>query len=592
MTAMTDLDRADSRQLSSRVRWVILGLLGLVFFVSGLQQANLDAPAVDEGVDVSSGVAAWVHRDLRMVPEHPVLPKAIAALPALLAHPIVPEGESWDEVAWFDWSDDFVTANEDAGRLRQTFLLARVAVLVQGLMVAAVLYLLARRWFGPDGGLLAAGAWLTTPYVVGLGHFAMLDVPFTLATVGLALLLTHWWDRPSDRRTIALGLAVGLALATRHTALVLAVWVMVAVIVRLRARPRLAVRSIALVAVVSLIPLWGVYRGLAPAGPAPEAKAHFESLLSYQSGRSPVVKLVSALPFPLEWRAGYASLDYSSVGRPASLAGQAWTGGRWWYFPVAAALKLPATLLIAVGVGWLLALRRAARRRLLVVSTLSPALGLWLVLVVQTMNLGLRLVLPSIALAMVGVGALAEPVRSSLRALPRTFPVPRSMERRAWSALGTVVAVMVVATVQLGSMVLSAPHSLAWSPWPATPPYRWVSDSNVDVGQAVFEVRDWVADHDHPYVAIDATRGLSVGGSSRQLLGADPAAIKGWVAVGVTTIRDTRRRELAWLRAYCPVGSIGGGSVLVYRFDRPPGPAPGPDRPAAPCFGDRWSTRG
>ena len=50
--------------------------------------------------------------------------------------------------------------------------------------------------------------------------------------------------------------------------------------------------------------------------------------------------------------------------------------------------------------------------------------------------------------------------------------------------------------------------------------------------------------------------------------------------------------ELAWLRAYCPVGSIGGGSVLVYRFDRPPGPAPGPDRPAAPCFGDRWSTRG
>ena len=351
-------------------------------------------------------------------------------------------------------------------------------------------------------------------------------------------------------------------------------------------------RSVTLVAVVSLIPLWGVYRGLAPAGPAPEAKAHFESLLSYQSGRSPVVKLVSALPFPLEWRAGYASLDYSSVGRPASLAGQAWTVGRWWYFPVAAALKLPATLLIAVGVGWLLALRRAARRRLLVVSTLSPALGLWLVLVVQTMNLGLRLVLPSIALAMVGVGALAEPVRSSLRALPRTFPVPRSMERRAWSALGTVVAVMVVATVQLGSMVLSAPHSLAWSPWPATPPYRWVSDSNVDVGQAVFEVRDWVADHDHPYVAIDATRGLSVGGSSRQLLGADPAAIKGWVAVGVTTIRDTRRRELAWLRAYCPVGSIGGGSVLVYRFDRPPGPAPGPDRPAAPCFGDRWSTRG
>ena len=47
-----------------------------------------------------------------------------AALPALAAHPIVPETEAWERGDWFDWSDDFVSANAEAGRLDDVLLAA------------------------------------------------------------------------------------------------------------------------------------------------------------------------------------------------------------------------------------------------------------------------------------------------------------------------------------------------------------------------------------------------------------------------------------------------------------------------------------
>ena len=50
------------------------------------------------------------------------------------------------------------------------------------------------------------------------------------------------------------------------------------------------------------------------------------------------------------------------------------------------------------------------------------------------------------------------------------------------------------------------------------------------------------------------------------------------------------RDQLSWLRAYCPVGEIGG-SVLLYRLVGPPDASPGPTMPASPCDAGEPSTR-
>src|SRR5690606_30585183 len=74
---------------------VAVALLAVVFTISGLRQAWADSPTVDEGVDLASGLTYWVHGDLRMSPEHPVLPKLLATAPALAAGPVVPKGSHW-----------------------------------------------------------------------------------------------------------------------------------------------------------------------------------------------------------------------------------------------------------------------------------------------------------------------------------------------------------------------------------------------------------------------------------------------------------------------------------------------------------------
>ncbi|QXC61696.1 glycosyltransferase family 39 protein [Aquihabitans sp. G128] len=553
-------------------RLAVLVVASLAFLGIGLLQASRDAPTVDEGVDVSSGVTSLVRHDLRLVPEHPALPKAVAALPALLAQPVVPDTAAYREGDWFDYSDDFIAANARAGTLRPMLVWARSVALLESIACAALIALLAKRAFGADGGLLAALAWLTTPYVVGLSHFAMIDVAFTLAVLGLALLLLRWRESPTLGRAAVLGLGLGGALASRHTGLVLLLVVVGVIAWTLRADVRAAASQVVVAGLVSVVVVWAVYRGLSPSGPPPSVAANFEGIIGAGSDGSAATRLATALPLPLEWRAGFAYLDLTSTARPASLFGRSWDGGRWWYFPASAALKLPLTLVLAVVAGWVVAVRdRQVDRRRLAQAVALPAVALWLLLVGQPLDLGLRLAMPVVALALVGLGALARPAR-------RHRPV--------------AMAVGVLLLVQVAASAVAAPHSLAWTPVPWTPAYRWVSDSNLDAGQALYEVRDWARAHDRPYVALDATRGLDVEGGSRSLDDVRPATVRGWVAVGVTPLMQTRRDDLAWLRGYCPVGTLGGGSVLVYRFTAAPDPAPGPERPVPACIGARASTRG
>ncbi len=580
--------------IPARTRWTLLAALAVAFFGIGMVQAGRQAPTVDEGVDLSSGVAILVRHDLRMVPEHGPLPRALAALPALLANPIIPDSEAWRDGDWFDWSDEFIAANDRAGRLDDVLLLARIVPLLEGIGCAALVYALARRPFGPDGGLLAAAAWLTTPYLVGLAATAMIDVPFTLATLGTCLLLARWWERPTLGRAAALGSGLGAALCTRHTAVVLVVVAIGVIGFRLRADVRAAVRSAGLAGVGSVVVTWAVYRGLDPSGPSGAVAARFEALGTRLSGGSLPYRLVGAVPMPAEWKAGLGYLDLTSTDRPSSLLGQSWDGGQWWYFPASAVLKLPLMLVAGIVAGWVLAGRWAVGRRALLATVAGPGLVLWLALVAQPLNLGLRMAMPVVALAYVGLGGLvlALPRPSQMRADPdRSTGVGSG---RAWGhgvrtrvALG-VVSVIVAA--QVVTLVVSSSAPLAWTQPPWRPAYRWVSDSNLDAGQAFFEVRDW-ADENRAWVAFDRTRGLELGYEARSLVDAAPAEVRGWVAVGVTPLMQTRREELAWLRKYCPVGSLGGGSVLTYRFVDPPDPSPGPERPVAPCWGAAASTR-
>ena len=152
--------------------------------------------------------------------------------------------------------------------------------------------------------------------------------------------------------------------------------------------------------------------------------------------------------------------------------------------------------------------------------------------------------------------------------------------------LGVVLAAAAALTA------LSFPDSIAYTAAPFAPGYRVATDSNVDWGQDFSLLTQWSRGR-HPRVAYFGPRGITNADipGARRLIGVAPGDISGWVAVSATDLTSALRDDgLSWLRAYCPVGTLGG-SILLYHFTTPPKAAPGPSTPAR-CVSRRGKSPG
>ncbi len=116
--------------------------------------------------------------------------------------------------------------------MQRVVFLSRLVPLLEGLLVAYLLYVLGSRLFGTWAGVLSSALWLTTPVFIGFSHILSIDVSFTLATLAVSLSLLHFLERPSIGRASVVALAVGAALLTRHTALVLLAVALVIVVAK------------------------------------------------------------------------------------------------------------------------------------------------------------------------------------------------------------------------------------------------------------------------------------------------------------------------------------------------------------------------
>jgi hypothetical protein len=560
---------------------VVLGALLVQFFALGLWQAAADSPTNDEGIWLAGGVTSLTEHELRVSNETGApLSRALAALPVLLVGPEIPHGESWraadgTAVTGAIYSNDFLVAQDRAGKLGRVVFASRLVPLLEGALIGLLLFLLGSRLFGRAAGLLAAGLWLTIPYVLGLSHLDGLDIPFTLAVVAACVVLERFIRRPSWQWACAVGVAGGLAMLCRTTGfpLVLVLAVVVGGVL-VRREPRRAIGCAALVLVTSWVVVWVVIRVLAP--------TTVDTPLADNPDRSVLAEIVETVPWPAEYEYAIdssfervneqsASPAFEKLARietTSYLLGDSWDGARWWYWPGSMLVKLPIAVLLAFVVGmasWWLLTRDQRRRAFAVVGI--PAIALALV-IGQSPTVGLRYFLPVIALLLVAAGPVVY---------------------LAWRAIAGRVVLAIALASQVVFLWASVPHSLAWTAPPFTPGYRSATDSNLDWGQDMYRLEDWLADRS---ATIDFFGFPGVGrlDDAKLLIDTKPRDVRGWVAVSASLLTSYRRTQYSWLRGYCPVGDIGG-TILLYRFDRAPDPRPGPETPAAPCEDAEFSRR-
>lgn len=177
----------------------------------------------------------------------------------------------------------------------------------------------------------------------------------------------------------------------------------------------------------------------------------------------------AAVAFAFQWW-------HNSDGRPTYLNGTYYPHGVWYYFPVLLAMKLPLPVMLL----GLLAIARP--RALLNPSTITAVVLLGVVLTGKVAT-GIRLVLPVVALAYVGVSVAV------CRGCPR---------------LGKVAGLLAVA-VTAGVSAWVWPHGLGYLNQLAGGPgaaFERVSDSNIDWGQGVPDLVKWHKANGAPPMAV------------------------------------------------------------------------------------------
>jgi hypothetical protein len=502
----------------------------------------------DEPAHVAAGME-WLDRGrYAYEPLHPPLARVMAALGPWLAG----IGSGGHENLWLEGNSIL----HAGGRYQRNLALARLGMLPFFVLAALVVFAWSRRLGGPAAGVGAVLLFTTLPPVLGHGAIATTDLAVAATVTLAAWAATRWLDQPTVGRSLLLGLALGLAVLSKLSALLfLPAAALGLALCRWgeRGDPHPVARTVRtarlrIAYVVLIVTIWAGYRfDVGPLVPAAGTPA----------GLIERVAAAPVFPAPALFQGLGQLAAKNRAGHKSYLLGEVRTTGWWYFFPVALAVKTPVGFLLLALAGVAAAARAPpgpGRRRPL--EPVAIAGVILLVCLPSRINIGLRHVLvlyPLLAIA-AGVG------------LVRLARLARAAPAGPLAAAGLLVWHLV-------SSARAHPDYLAYfNESGGDRPERILVDSDLDDGQDLGRLADtlrargigslWLA---YAGSATVAEHGLP---PFRWLEPHQP--VRGWVAASLYAIQlgsldRPGHDDFAWLERHRPVARVGR-SILLYRI--------------------------
>lgn len=462
---------------------LLLLVIGLQLFLS----VRRESQTWDEADHIFAGYRTWTDGDFGLNPEHPPLVKLLATIPLLWSQPKSPtlEERFFKEDAFLR-GKEFLYQNDPQGILART----RTAAATLTLLTAIVVFFATRKMFGTgaafialvllafDPNLLAHGALVTTD--VGLACFMFLSI----------YLFYRFVKSPSALRLGAAGVAVGLALAVKHTGLLVVPILFLLALCEIGLNFFGATRgtlghkvlrisgSVVLVSLIGWAVLWSFYGFRYAARPGslqmnPPLAEYIQGLKPHEAW--PISTLARFRVLPESYLYGLADVRLTANFYTSFLLGKVYAHGVWFYFPVAFLIKSTIGVLALV----LLSLVVVATPRLNcwreILFLMVPQIFYLIVALTVGMNIGVRHILVVYVFLYVLVGGAAW-------ALIR--------KSRKWAY---VVGVLLI--VHAGSSLMAFPNYIAYSNeiWGGpSQTYKYLTDSNADWGQQLKSVKQYL----------------------------------------------------------------------------------------------------
>ncbi len=565
--------------------WAYLAAVVLVwlFFAQAVGNLSAQSPVVDEPSHLARAMAYWRVGDLRLQLGHPPLVHALAGLPLLL-EPSVPDVSSlpgWQ--APFDRETLNGHALWDPERATDRIVfLARWTVLMLAALLGALIFRWAGERFGLRGAVAALFLFAFDPNLLAHSVVVTTDVAVTFFIL-LAVYSFDRWARHPSRRWLAIsGIALGLAMGTKFSAIILLpVLGLLALYAGWRERrilPRLL--GLAAIFVIGAVVVWAVYRF--EVGP-------FDS--------PPIT-----VPAPTLWNGLLRVKERDEEGRIAFLLGQISPKGWWYYFPVALAVKtpLPTLLLLgAVAIHGLVSIyhwmrsghpEELGRHIGLALALVLLPLAYFAVSLRSTLNIGYRHILPVLPFFFIVIAGL----RITRQAPARTRgQAPARAQERVAQIAGLLLAAWLVA----GAASVYPDHLAYFNEAAGGPDngYQILADSNLDWGQNIKRLKLWLeARHIGP-VRLAAFTGSVPERYGLQVIKLpgpyEPpdaygfqrfAPAPGVYAIGASSWQGLRLDNpdtFDWFRRQKPVARIGH-SLFVYQVPE----SPATEKWAAVCY--------
>jgi len=540
-----------------------------------------DAPTFDEPIYITAGYHYLRDGNFTLNLEHPPLIKEILALPLAC----MDLNRSTPPIGYFQtqnaYAHDFMFwMGNSPGMLLQ---LSRIPAYAMLVALGLLIYFWGKRIFGYRAALASLFCFALTPVFLGDGKLAILDLGATLfmtaALTSFYLLLQGW----SRRRFLGCVLLTAAALLSRFNALVLMLLFPLLALARPSFEPRLEGRNwwavsrtllgrcilVLLASFLLVLTFYGMHTSRLTRD---QQELNISANLKPNSPLvDPLLKVNKVSPPLSHYLLGMAhNYEYMQVNHISYWNGYFSRQWRWYYYPWIFLLKTPLAVILLFLAGLAVCLSRFRRwsSAFLIICLAILALASE----ASKIQLGVRYIMPIfpfvLLLAGRGAAALLE-TRSG---------------RRARAALLAALLAWAMASVLLFTpSFLSYSNELILDKDNA---YKWLIDSNLDWGQDLQRLADFVDENGIEDLEID----YFGGGEPLYYLPAarewcvemaewDPRRYErphGWFAVSLT------RRQLSfweleprddlsspygyknWLMGYDPVYMIGDSILLYY----------------------------
>lgn len=488
---------------SAKIVGVYRGFIALSCIHAGLLgwAAYVHSPTQDEIAHVPAGLSIWRFHDTSVYRVNPPLVRMVATAPLLM----VSHQEEWKHYNprsshRQEWvlGRDFISANGERSFL--LFTLARWACIPFSLIGMWVCFCWSREAIDLEAGYVAATLWCFSPNVIGYGSLMTPDI--AAASMGLlaAWRLAKWLQTYRWWNAFLAGLTLGLAMLTKsHWVLLLVFWPIIWLIHLLFLKP--STHKLHQISQMCGIMLFGIHilnSGYGYQGTWKQLEGYdFYSTTLSGELRIPGKQLPGnrfegsflgglPVPFPQDFVTGIdlQKVDFE-VGRWSYLCGEAKDPGGWWYYYLFGLLfKVPAPTFVLVVMGLSRFIHPASRVLLLkFLPLLLPAISLLLIASLeQKMNRHVRYVFP---------------------VLPVLY-FCSSLAIQKWRRFAGIMVVL--STL---SSLAAYPHSLSFFSRVFGGPdegHRYLIHSNLDWGQDMGAIRDWIARHrptERIYIAWD-----------------------------------------------------------------------------------------